>query len=490
MGKLLLILTFILFGCSKADYELSILSSTLSQLSTDGSPYDYDIQTGPQHSIIKGSCPTLVNTLEIKFDELNWVMIGATPAAPTGGEAPPSGLVYDVDCSDGHFLFWVYNHELSSFGTTDPYKISLRGRGTSVETVPTVYWSPKYLPPVSRFDFYKFGAPNGARAISCVEIHIDLRNEYGGAAQHYLPISVSIDRTINGVSNNSYSLYNSDSDCVSEISPVSPSSISIPKDNTNMTFFYKTSDIIDDEIKLQLNVAGFDTDPNGIKFKIRNDNDMYLDFMTPWRVLAGQCYPVSVFLHKYNNSSVTGNHTFITFPSKPAEVEFFTSPSCVSAVTGFSMDYVDQMSFYMRVNASGNNMGLIKVAATDPSATFFDGEGRYINYDNDVSNSAIASYQVNAPATVYIPGNYGINIWAVNSSGTPVPTNTTLSLNFSGSTGGFQICDGGTCGISSFNFGGSFQKFLNLNPSTAGTAEIQLLEGGTPKGSFVIDIQN
>lgn len=151
-------------GCTVAVPDVTSLSQILSFSSKSVSPFDQDNLGGS--ITFSGYCLPGVTGFEYRFNSFTlWSDIPSTAPSPGAGEYLVGSQVYDVDCSDGEFNFYIFqssimdNFDLNGVTTPtdgDPSSIELRAKG-DLSLPSIIYTRPQ---PTSfyiindQFDFY------------------------------------------------------------------------------------------------------------------------------------------------------------------------------------------------------------------------------------------------------------------------------------------------------------------------------------------------
>lgn len=140
--SLLLVMLISLSGCFKAGTLVGeVLSSKENQydgeiILNSGSPFNQVYLTNPRmetygYVLFSGACSNNnFNKFKVGFDGTTWITI-ASEVQPQSSIIPPgsagtainevspishdSNLVFDTNCSDGKFSFWVYAHQVNQF---------------------------------------------------------------------------------------------------------------------------------------------------------------------------------------------------------------------------------------------------------------------------------------------------------------------------------------------------------------------------------------
>ena len=141
-------LCFSITACTVATPNLSALNELSPFSGKSASPFN---QENPGGMIfMSGQCLPTVTSFELRLNHLPvWSAISSTAPSPGSGEYQVGNPVYDVDCSDGEFNFWVYtsqamdNFTLNSTtgGPGDPSEIELRGIDSNGDPIsPTIVY--------------------------------------------------------------------------------------------------------------------------------------------------------------------------------------------------------------------------------------------------------------------------------------------------------------------------------------------------------------
>jgi hypothetical protein len=131
---LLILFTFLLFGCTAAVPEVSSLGASLFLASKSPNPFDQENNSGVV--FISGTCTALSKSFEFRVDGITaWAPISSSAPSPGPSEWTPMGALYDTDCTDGSFNFYVFISSILSnaelhYGTLpseyEPFLVELR----------------------------------------------------------------------------------------------------------------------------------------------------------------------------------------------------------------------------------------------------------------------------------------------------------------------------------------------------------------------------
>ena len=120
-------------SCTQAVPEISSLGSVIFMSGKSPSPFE---QENPgQYLTFSGQCIGLVKKFEFRLDSHPWAEISNSMPSPGSGESAPAPNIYDVDCSDGEFEFYVFMNQINSYITAngyspanyDPLTVEIRG---------------------------------------------------------------------------------------------------------------------------------------------------------------------------------------------------------------------------------------------------------------------------------------------------------------------------------------------------------------------------
>ena len=258
----LLFLSATLAGCTKAAIPtVQALSTTLVQMKTSSpSPFTQAFNTN-KYAVFSGQCLTIITNLQISFNDGPWVSVPSTAASPVNGTYAINGVPYpytevstptgsyDIDCSDGTFNFWIYEHQLdelvfNSLGllptNSNINKVSIRGVSGSYTTEPTVFVSPFQSGPPTKIALNKASPVNGTGIGQCAELVISLRSSDDKYSNYASDIPMSLTHSKNGITDNGFVLYPNYNDCSSGTAAVqmSPTSLKISSGNSTLRVFY------------------------------------------------------------------------------------------------------------------------------------------------------------------------------------------------------------------------------------------------------------
>lgn len=101
-------------GCTNANIQVksSVLSTSFSL--TSKSPFEAENEMFGGNLQVSGACKKTVTTIQVQLDNFGWVDVQKSKPAPIYAnlEYLANGDVYDVDCSDGKFSFYIFYNQL------------------------------------------------------------------------------------------------------------------------------------------------------------------------------------------------------------------------------------------------------------------------------------------------------------------------------------------------------------------------------------------
>lgn len=133
-----------LTGCTVAVPEVSSLGSVLFMSSKSPSPFDQE--NNGDYLAFSGQCVGLIKRFQYRLDSLAWSDIASVAPTPAGGEIAPTSGIYDVDCSDRGYDYYVFMSQINSYITAqtglsdpndyDPAKVEIQGLDENDAVVP------------------------------------------------------------------------------------------------------------------------------------------------------------------------------------------------------------------------------------------------------------------------------------------------------------------------------------------------------------------
>ncbi len=508
-------------GCTKAaNMAVQALSTTLVQLKTSSpSPFNQNFDID-KYAVFKGQCLNIITTLQISLDDSPWVNVPlATAAVPvtsytingspysySEAAIPMSVGNYDIDCSDGTFNFWIYEHQIDemifqAFAAIpsinrDPNKVSIRGVSGSYTTEPTEFISNHTNNNIAtKLELQKFAPSTGALLNQCVELVALLKGDNGQFASYSTSdLILSVTHQINSISEPSPSFY-SDGSC-SPGGLLNSAGIKILKDRSEFRFHYRMpASAVGD---IHQFIASFASSPPAqftvtqapISFPIKADTDLLVDIFAPWKIVEGVCYPVSVNFRKYDNSfgSLSQNETF-SIVSDPAAVAMFFfefASNCASStgpITGLSLPTgTGNKDLFLKLPSGSLAGGKIIVNRTTTGSTVAIESGMaYIDFDRSGGTTA-SQVQIRGYEKIFYNSSGGsqpyhdYSVSLTNSLGTPLPVaaGTTVGVSLDVAANG-NICsfDGIICNPASVTISaGNYRAGFKFQPNQIGSVTL------------------
>ena len=127
-------LSFAVAACTVATPNMTALNELSAFSGKSASPFNQENPGGML--MLSGQCLPTVTSFELRLNQLPlWSVIPGTEPTAGSGEYKVGSPVYDVDCSDGEFSFWVFVSQAmdkcslnsTSGGPGYPSEIELRG---------------------------------------------------------------------------------------------------------------------------------------------------------------------------------------------------------------------------------------------------------------------------------------------------------------------------------------------------------------------------
>lgn len=458
VGLRLLPLVMALFGlgCTKAAKPEILMSSlSLPSLkSTGDNPFNNNQST----FVIAGSCISMVSTFEVKIDDFDWVPVPTAAATPGVGETAPiengSPVVWDQNCSDGQFKFWLHLSQfhswLASFGKDSGYQpsvIRFRGIGGIFYTDPMEYvltrngggggngnTNPPHHLAVRKGSQPVAGMSEGI----CSEFVVSLKDSANETTSTSSSYQFRIMRTrvsdATPVTSSSFIYYMNWQDCYMGTSPLSDASnISVAGNTWETRFYYRPSangDASGGSVKFEpllnsgLSLAGASA---SLTLPIRYGYfSYYLHLNFPSSGLVkGICYPFDVLYNNYDG--MTGNHADadvdLTFQvDDSSKLKVYSDATCSTVVSSPKLaGTATTASFYVKADANyASSSSVFRVSGVDARGVSYPVDsGEYQIYWDSADHAAptkLSMMGANSPSgdTVY-------TVQLVNDHYCPVP---------------------------------------------------------------------
>jgi hypothetical protein len=139
-----LILISILFGCTAATPNVSSIGGSLFLSSKSPSPFEQESNSGAV--VFSGTCTALSKSFEFRLDGVTaWINVPLTPPSPGPSEWTPAVPIYDLDCSNGTFNFYIFISNILAVASThygslasdyEPHLLEIRTLNSSYEVNP------------------------------------------------------------------------------------------------------------------------------------------------------------------------------------------------------------------------------------------------------------------------------------------------------------------------------------------------------------------
>ena len=451
-------------GCTKAALpSVQALSTTLVQMKTTGlSPFDqtYDLQ---KYVVFSGECLSIITGLQISLGGSAWINVPAVNSGPINGpytingatynyietSTPPSA--YDVNCADGSYYFFFYQHQVDELlfqykGITpntnsDVGTISIRGVSGAYTTAATTYTSNNGSGIPAQIFISKTAPSQGSLANVCAEIVIGLRSSDGRSATSSSAIPFSLSHSFNGTVNSFY-LYSNNSDCVGALAPnqISPLALQIPVNKSEVRFFYPVPSgtpgfIHHFSVNYSNSPIALDTSNATLDFPIQTIARRYFDSDgTFMKVLAGACYPITLFPKTYDGISYSATSDTVTTTGS-TDLEVFPTSSCLSPITFFTVSGTSKV-IYVKLKATATGVG----GVLSFSNVAYDSSPIYMEFDLS-GDTVISKVQVRGPEMMPVSSYSNFTVSFYNSHGATLvaASSMNVSLNID-SPGKGQIC--------------------------------------------------
>ncbi len=469
----LLIIGVTLGSCTKAAIPtVQALSSTLVQMKTSSaSPFDQNFNSN-KYAIFTGQCLNIITTLQISFNDGPWANVPTSAGSPLNGTNTINGVSYsytetttapgsyDIDCSDGSFNFWIYEHQLDELiyassgltpGNSNVNKVAIRGVSGAYATEPTVFFSPYQKGPPAKISIQKAGARVGNSASQCAEFVIALRSSDDKFTNYPSDIPLSLTHTKNGISDSSFVLYSNSSDCMNTTTSaqILPNTLKISSNNSTTRVYYfvpagaTTGDNHSFAVSYANNPITLDASSAVANFTIKNGSSTYLEVLSPEKIISSSCYPIDLNIKFYNGSSPSVSSANISMTSA-ADLEIFPTSTCTSSIASFSFPGVSTKRLYVRLKPTATgSLGVINF--TDSLASIDPGQAEF-QYDLS-GDTTIKEYRINGSNTISFGAvNSFFTAIQYNRYGSPVVSTgpVTIPLVLDNAMKG-NFCNSGSC---------------------------------------------
>ena len=526
----LFIIGITLAGCTKAAIpSVQALSTTLVQMKTSSAnPFTQNFNAN-KYAVFTGQCLNIITSLQISFNDSPWVNIPTTAGSPVNGTYPINGVsypytetitapgFYDVDCSDGSFNFWIYEHQLDELlfmssgltpGNSNINKVSIRGVSGSYATEPTVFTSPFQKGPPTKISLQKSFPSFGSGVGQCVELIVSVRAADDKYTNYSADLLFSLNHSKNGVADSGLMLYPDFYDCGNGTTSaqISPATLKISAGMSTLRVYYMpvSASIYDTHVFTVIygnSPIALDTSAAIASFTIKSSSSTYLEVTAPYKIIWSSCYPINVTVKAYSGPNPsTSNATININPANDLEV--FANSTCSAPAPNFSYGGASaSRNLYVRLKTTATgSIGLISF--TDSLATI-DPVSAEIQYDLS-GDTTIKSVRVDGPNSIGFSGTSFFSVAQYNMYGTPllVTGPTTIPLLLDDPLKG-NFCIGGSCssGITStsipaFEYSGKIEyqpllgNLVTISPNVSGSgitnfgSSINII-GGITKLGFV-----
>jgi hypothetical protein len=481
----LCIFALALSGCTNAKIQVNYKSSSLPIVLTSASPYI--LENYGDSFRFKGTCSRNAKTIQFQLDDYGWLDISKKPSLNTANfEYLTFPDVYDVDCGDGNFDFYLlYRQFFESYaaigvslpggalGGYIPQKMKFRVMDNSNKELGIAAFE---SPAVQAISVRDYNNPSfTAKLNDSKKYRIELTNDKGLRANAAKDYSF----TIRVKDNNNRFLQVFQSDCVTNFETAFRNKVTLSKYNSDLEVCikYSTGTMTTDNMNTALVTVGTNYDVEIVddsgqlptttqKVSLKMSSDVYTRIQVGnIRMVKGVEYPIWIQYRDYgSNSSISDfYYTQIQLPSGVTSSDIsianginnpFDSFSTSNSISYFNFSATAQHrgSLSVRVNS---NTSIFQLKASKYAGSASHDAAVSIPIPVDLSGEAIYSKPVLiSERTLYDNSlligqrvnqceSYGVAMANVN--GTPLPPTTGTEINLSSLNGGTFYLSNSSC---------------------------------------------